>query len=231
MTGSAPVVTITSPEPETAFYSASQTIVLEADALEREDGQIAAIEWLSNRDGALAAGSSSAVRADALSRGAHVLTARATDTDGQTGSAEVVIYVFGDEPVLELTVDIRPWSASNPVNRDGQELLPVAILSTQGFDATSVDALSVRFGPGGATEAHGRGHVEDADGDACRSPWRLALVAGPSARRAADQRWAMSMSRSRRSAGQSSSSQVTTASWCSCPSRRHHQPYRRRGST
>ena len=51
-------------------------------------------------------------------------------------------------------------------------MIPVAILTTstaQGepldFDATTVDPLSVTFGPDGATEAHERGHIEDVDGD------------------------------------------------------------------
>ena len=44
-------------------------------------------------------------------------------------------------------------------------MIPVAILTTTTFDATTVDPLSVKFGPNGAMEAHGRGHLEDADGD------------------------------------------------------------------
>ena len=41
----------------------------------------------------------------------------------------------------------------------------MAILTTEEFDAATVDPLSVRFGPGEASEAHGRGHWEDVDGD------------------------------------------------------------------
>jgi hypothetical protein len=41
----------------------------------------------------------------------------------------------------------------------------VAILTTQTFDATTITPLSVAFGPSGATEAHGRGHIEDVNGD------------------------------------------------------------------
>lgn len=44
-------------------------------------------------------------------------------------------------------------------------VIPVAILTTDDFDATTVDPLSVEFGPAGAIEAHGTGHIEDADGD------------------------------------------------------------------
>ena len=44
-------------------------------------------------------------------------------------------------------------------------MIPVAILTTDTFDATTVDPLSVQFGPNEATEAHGKGHIEDANGD------------------------------------------------------------------
>jgi hypothetical protein len=44
-------------------------------------------------------------------------------------------------------------------------VIPLAILTTENFDATAVNPMSVRFGPNGAVEAHGRGHFEDADGD------------------------------------------------------------------
>jgi hypothetical protein len=41
----------------------------------------------------------------------------------------------------------------------------MAILTTPSFDATTVDPLSVAFGPNSATESHGKGHIEDTDGD------------------------------------------------------------------
>jgi hypothetical protein len=44
-------------------------------------------------------------------------------------------------------------------------VISVAILTTDVFDATTVDPLSVQFGPNGATETHNRGHIEDANGD------------------------------------------------------------------
>jgi hypothetical protein len=44
-------------------------------------------------------------------------------------------------------------------------VIPIAILTTDTFDATTVDPLSVRFGRNGARESHGRSHIEDVDGD------------------------------------------------------------------
>lgn len=44
-------------------------------------------------------------------------------------------------------------------------MIPVAILSTNTFDATTVDPASVKFGPAGAGETHGRAHKEDVNRD------------------------------------------------------------------
>ena len=66
------------------------------------------------------------------------------------------------EPV---TIDIKPSNDTNPINPKSKGVIPVAILTTSTFDATIVDPLSVKFGPNDATETHGRGHIEDANGD------------------------------------------------------------------
>ena len=71
----------------------------------------------------------------------------------------------------QVTIDLKPGAADNAVNLAGKGALPVAILTTSSFDATTVDPLSVCFGDAenatqrDCTEAHGTGHVEDADGD------------------------------------------------------------------
>jgi hypothetical protein len=67
-------------------------------------------------------------------------------------------------PVV-VKIDIKPGSDPNSINPKSKGVIPVAILTTEDFDATSVDALSVEFGPDGATESHGQGHIEDVDGD------------------------------------------------------------------
>lgn len=41
----------------------------------------------------------------------------------------------------------------------------MAILPAGTFDATTVDPISVEFGPNGAFESHERGHIEDVDED------------------------------------------------------------------
>jgi hypothetical protein len=62
-------------------------------------------------------------------------------------------------------IDIKPDSDPNPINPRSNGEIPVAILTTNGFDAATVDPLTVKFGPDGAVEAHARGHIQDADGD------------------------------------------------------------------
>jgi len=64
-----------------------------------------------------------------------------------------------------IAIDIKPGSLPNSINPRSNGVIPVAILTTPTFDATTVDPLTVRFGPNGAVEAHGRGHIEDADRD------------------------------------------------------------------
>ena len=76
---------------------------------------------------------------------------------------------------LTVAIDIKPGSFPNSVNPRNRGVIPVAILTTYtaegevlDFDATTVDPLTVRFGPDGATEKHARGHIEDVDGDGDR---------------------------------------------------------------
>jgi len=71
-----------------------------------------------------------------------------------------------------VTIDIKPGSDPNSINLRSKGVIPVAILSTNtavgealDFDAMQVDFSTVTFGPNGAVESHGQGHVEDVDGD------------------------------------------------------------------
>lgn len=87
-------------------------------------------------------------------------------TGGSFGDGTNMDYVtvkYSQE--LTVTIDIKPGSFPNSINTKAQGVIPVAILSTSGFDATTVNPLSVRFGPGDASEVHGMGHIEDVDGD------------------------------------------------------------------
>ncbi len=60
-------------------------------------------------------------------------------------------------------IDIKPGSDPNSINPSGKGVIPVAILTTDNFDATTVDPDTVIFGPGGAEPVHTA--IEDVDDD------------------------------------------------------------------
>ena len=67
-------------------------------------------------------------------------------------------------------IDLNPGEGANTINCTKSGVIPVAILTSDDFDATTVDHTTVRFE--GASEAHvdkksgePRRHEEDVDGD------------------------------------------------------------------
>jgi hypothetical protein len=68
-------------------------------------------------------------------------------------------------PPLVVAIDIKPGSDPNSINPKSNGVIPVAILGSESFDATTVDASTVTFGPGEASPTHRKGHVEDVNGD------------------------------------------------------------------
>jgi hypothetical protein len=74
-------------------------------------------------------------------------------------------YVDVDPGTIPVALDIKPGGAPDTINPKSHGMIPVAILSTEAFDATAVDPATVRFGSQGAPEAHGTGHIEDVNHD------------------------------------------------------------------
>ena len=64
---------------------------------------------------------------------------------------------------LPISIDIRPGTFPNDINLRSKGRIPVAILTTECFDAATVDALTVLFGPGEAEAVHHA--LKDVDGD------------------------------------------------------------------
>jgi hypothetical protein len=53
---------------------------------------------------------------------------------------------LGDPTVTHVSIDVLPGSSTNPINVGRSGAIPVAILTTDSFDATTVDPTSVCFG-------------------------------------------------------------------------------------
>src|SRR6185295_2603450 len=93
------------------------------------------------------------------------IAAASGDGNPANNSAEVVVEVY-----LPITLDIRPDSDNNPVDV-GHGLIPVAILSRNGLDATKVNVATLCFGDAGSpaqrdcTEKHSSAHFSDVDHD------------------------------------------------------------------
>jgi hypothetical protein len=98
-------------------------------------------------------------------QGTSVINFFATSSSGGFALCPVTIEVV---PFLPVAIDVRPGSDVNPVNLGAHGVLPVAILSTDDFDATTVNPSSIRLA-GAAPKTTGNGKtqatVRDVNGD------------------------------------------------------------------
>jgi hypothetical protein len=111
-----------------------------------------------------------------------IITVGALDIYGSATDIEVVgdrayvaadfsglrIIDFGRECARKIAIDldIKPGGEPNSIYLDEGGVISVAILDSESFDVSDVDATTLAFGPGGATLAHFRGpHPQDVNGD------------------------------------------------------------------
>ena len=66
---------------------------------------------------------------------------------------------------VRISIDVKPGDSSTTIQPDREGMLPVAILSVESFDATTVDPATARFGPTGSEAKPFRTAQEDIDGD------------------------------------------------------------------
>jgi hypothetical protein len=82
------------------------------------------------------------------------------------GFSDAFVAKIASGPVtLQVAIDIKPGSSTNSINPQSNGNIPVAILTTDSFDARSVDPSTVRFGRTGQEVPTLRSSLEDVDGD------------------------------------------------------------------
>ncbi len=69
---------------------------------------------------------------------------KVTDGDEQ-GDTDTTTLTVEPKPALVIAVDIKPTSCPNPLNVKSKGVLPVAILGSDIFDVTTIDATSIRL--------------------------------------------------------------------------------------
>jgi hypothetical protein len=95
----------------------------------------------------------------------EVVTATASGPGGYTSEFSRAALAY-----QEVAIDIKPADAANDINLNSGGLLPVAVLTTADFDATTVDTSDlsrIRFGDvnGTARVSPVRSALDDVDGD------------------------------------------------------------------
>jgi hypothetical protein len=84
-------------------------------------------------------------------------------------SSDITVEVIGGGGPIEVQIDIKPGSYPNSINLGSKGVIPVAILSTDIFDATTVDAGTVELA-GAGVAVRGKAdkllaHEEDVNND------------------------------------------------------------------
>jgi len=92
--------------------------------------------------------------------GDFILTGSGTDA---SGISQFLTVKFLD--TINVAVDIKPGSFPNSINPRNNGVIPVAILSTDSFDAATVNPASVFFGATGTETKPNHYALEDVNGD------------------------------------------------------------------
>jgi hypothetical protein len=82
------------------------------------------------------------------------------------GVSDLVFRATFSKTVLPVDIKIKPKNdRPNDINLKAGGKIPVAILSSEDFDAMQVDVTTLAFGPDSAGIVHHQGHIVDIDSD------------------------------------------------------------------
>lgn len=143
------------PVPRFNWTVSGRRLDLDATASSDADGTIQVYDWYVTQgatETVLQGSTASLILADTSP---FDVTLVVTDDDGSTG--------FLGKTAAQ--IDVKPGTSPNVLNTTSNGVIPVALLSSPTFDATSVPLETLRFGPGATTEEHRRKHIEDVNGD------------------------------------------------------------------
>jgi hypothetical protein len=141
VTGKAPIAFIRMPEDNT-FFDSAEDIRLVGGAEDMEDGKISEsnLTWVSDFNEVLGNGSKILLPGGTLPLGEHIITLFAVDSDGESDTNSVTIYIS-----IPVDIDIKPGSCPNPLNLKSKGVLPVAILGSEDLDVSTIDVDTIRL--------------------------------------------------------------------------------------
>ena len=100
--------------------------------------------------------------------GENTITVVATDVDPTPHSVTLTLTVIREDAVIAVEIDIKPGSYPNSINLGSEGVVPIAILTTDAFDAATVDPLTVTLADADVRikgKSGNVGSLEDVDGD------------------------------------------------------------------
>jgi hypothetical protein len=102
------------------------------------------------------------VPAAGISDDGRVLSGTGMNPDGEIEAWVAVL----PEPVLQIEIDIRPGSETNPIRPGSRGIVPVLIFGSEELLVDDIDTGTLAFGPAGASPLHrDGGNRTDANGD------------------------------------------------------------------